>query len=304
MISNLTGSSSTNYLSYFELVGTKLTIKGFPEPLEKINLYMIASAGVLVNVPSDHVFICTLTITPLPPVVVNIPPTFELPLIPKHLNFTNKDNSDDTEKGFTFPKVYDSEGSKVDLTITAGLLSFMKFDDKTGKLTVKPKDPKEFGTFFVKITLTDSEGASRNYVQTIILTAPEPEAVIPPNKTETIIKHVWNKYYVEYDIPDKTLKAEITNIDKYSIVYIKYEGIKTGKDVILDATIFKDPTPITADYTQNIKVNRRELLTKYEYYDFTERYKTRNTTSLNEMDTLADLNETQLVMYIIPQNDD
>lgn len=50
-------------------------------------------------------------------------------------------------------------------------------------------------------------------------------------------------------------------------------------------------------------MNRRDLLTTYVYYDETIPYKTRNETSLNEMDTLADLNTTQLDMYIIPQND-
>jgi len=144
------------YGTYFTLLGTTLTIQRFPEPLEKINLYLRASAGELANVPSDPVFICTLEIAPLPPVEVNIPPTFELPLIPKHLNFTNKENSDDTEKGFTFPKVYDSEGAKVSLDITGGLKPFMKFDSKTGKLICKPKEPNQFGTFFVKIKLTDA----------------------------------------------------------------------------------------------------------------------------------------------------
>jgi len=71
---------------------------------------MRASAGESIVVPSDSVWVCTLTVNPLPPVPINIPPTFELPLIPKHLNFTNKENTDDIEKGFTFPKVHDSEG--------------------------------------------------------------------------------------------------------------------------------------------------------------------------------------------------
>lgn len=76
----------------------------------------------------------------MPPPVYNIPPTFELPLIPKHLKFDSNDNHEDTEKGFTFPKVYDTEGSKVDLDITGGLLPFMQYDNKTGKLICKPKN--------------------------------------------------------------------------------------------------------------------------------------------------------------------
>ena len=124
------------------------------------------------------------------------------------------------------------------------------------------------------------------------MTAPDPIPEAVPNTTATISKRVYNKNYVEFDAPNKTLKAKITDIDKYGIVYIKYQSIATNKNVILDSTIFNDPTPITPDYTQNIRVNRRELLTKYEYYEYTEKYKTRNITSLNEMDTLADLNET------------
>ena len=100
---------------------------------------------------SKPVFVATLVIIALPPPAVNIPPTFELPLIPKHLNFTNKDNSEGEEKGFTFPKVYDTEGTKVDLTITKGLTSFMHYDELTGKLVCTPTSPDEFGTFFVTI---------------------------------------------------------------------------------------------------------------------------------------------------------
>jgi hypothetical protein len=250
VISNETGSFKPTYAIHFNLAASGiLTISDFPEPQEKINLYIKASAGELAVVPSDPVFICTLVIMALPPPVVNIPPTFELPLIPKHLNFTNKDNTDGSEKGFTFPKVYDSEGTKVDLAITGGMTKFMKYDKATNKLVCKPSSPDEFGTFFVTITLTDASGAFRNYVQTIILTAPEPEKKAPPNVTETVIKRVAVINYVEIYPPKHTLKAEITNIDKYGIVYIEYTALKSGKKAILDSKIFKDPTPVTPSTT-------------------------------------------------------
>ena len=169
----------------------------------------------------------------------------------------------------------------------------MSYDDKTGKLITKPTKPDEFGTFFVTITLTDKLGASRNYVQTIILTAPEPEPTGPPEIPDTIIKNIYNNYTLEYDAPPRTLKADITEIDRYGVVHIEYRSLINNKVAILDSTIFADPTPISSDlYSRVVQLNRRELLTKYNYYDNTIRYKTRNTTSLNEMDTLYDLNTT------------
>jgi hypothetical protein len=71
---------------------------------------MRANAGETIVVPSDSIWVLTLIVNKLPPEVINIPPTFALPLIPKHFNFTNKDNSDGDAKGFTFPAVKDSEG--------------------------------------------------------------------------------------------------------------------------------------------------------------------------------------------------
>ena len=101
-------------------------------------------------------FAATLTINALPPPPVNLPPTFELPLIPKHLNFSSKDNKEGHTKGFKFPKVFDTEGTKVDLTITKGLLPFMSYNEKTGKLVCNPTSADQFGTFFLTIRLMDA----------------------------------------------------------------------------------------------------------------------------------------------------
>jgi len=67
--------------------------------------------------------------------------------------------------------------------------------------------------------------------------------------TENTVERIPVIKYVEIYPPKKTLKAEITDIDKYGIVYIKYQSLKSGKNAILDSKIFKDPTPITPDFT-------------------------------------------------------
>jgi hypothetical protein len=133
------------------------------------------------------------------------------------------------------------------------------------------------------------------------LTAPDPEPTkkVPP--PEVIIKNIYTNYSIEFDAPAKTLKAEITDIDRYAKVHIEYRSLKNNKVAFLDSSIFADPTPITNDlYTRVVTFPGRQLLTKYNYYTDTVNYKTRNTTSLNEMNTLFDLNETQLDMYIVP----
>ena len=117
------------------------------------NIYVRASGGEVTVKWSPEVFVATLNITalPVPEPEVNIPPTFELPLIPKHFNFSNKENTDGTSKGFTFPAVKDSDGEAVELTITKGLTPFMRYDEKTRRLITTPSAPNEFGTFFVTI---------------------------------------------------------------------------------------------------------------------------------------------------------
>ena len=68
-----------------------------------------------------------------------------------------------------------------------------------------------------------------------------------PNKTGPIIKNIYNTNYIEYDAPDKTLKAAITDIDKYGVVHIEYRSLKNNKVAFLDSTIFADPTPLSKD---------------------------------------------------------